>query len=238
MNEYRITVNGKEKKIVKLPSGRHEVTLEQWNNAYKYVELALEANRLFEEGKIEESQAKIIESMCGTISALGKGITYEELLQVDYNKINNLFLIQFDWLSKENVKREFRIKGKKFIVPKFEKATCGDFMDVMSLLAMHEDYNDAEKGLLIAAVYMRNGEYYQDLEEINERIEFLKQYGRMDLFYSCAFFLSSSLKSYKIDIQRHLAVVKEVEKLTSTLVSWGTILYSQTLQRQEYFRTM
>ena len=238
MNEYRITVNGKEKKIVKLPSGRHEVTLEQWNNAYKYVELALEANRLFEEGKIEESQAKIIESMCGTISALGEGITYDELLQVDYNKINNLFLIQFDWLSKENVKREFRIKGKKFIVPKFEKATCGDFMDVMSLLAMHEEYNDAEKGLLIAAVYMRNGEYYQDLEEINGRIEFLKQYGRMDLFYSCAFFLSSSLKNYKIDIQRHLAVVKEVEKLTSTLVSWGTILYSQTLQRQESFRTM
>ena len=47
MNEYRITANGKEKKIVKLPSGRHEVTLEQWNNAFKYVELAMDANAGF-----------------------------------------------------------------------------------------------------------------------------------------------------------------------------------------------
>ena len=238
MNEYRITANGNEKKIVKLPSGRHDVTIEQWNNAYKYIELAMEANRLFEEGQVEKSQAKVIESMCGTIAALGVGITFDELMSVDYNKINNLFLVQFGWLSEEKPKREFKIKGKKFTVPKFEQGSCGDFMDVMSLLAMHEEYNDAEKGLLIAAVYMRDGEYYQDLEEINQRIEFLKQYGRMDLFYSCAFFLSSSLKSYKIDIQRHLAVVEEMEKLTSTLVSWATILYSQTLQSQESFRTM
>jgi len=237
MNEYRITANGKEKKIVKLPTGRHEVTLEQWNNAYKYVELAVEANRLFEEGKLEKSQAKIIESMCGTIAALGVGITFDELMSVDYNKINNLFLIQFGWLSEEKPKKEFKIKGKKFTVPKFEQGTCGDFMDVMSLLAMHEEYNDAEKGLLIAAVYMRNGEYYQDLEEINQRIEFLKKYGRMDLFYSCAFFLLSSLSSYKIDTQRHLAVVEEMEKLTSTLVSWATILYSQVSQKLESFRT-
>jgi hypothetical protein len=159
-------------------------------------------------------------------------------MQVEYNKINNLFLIQFGWLSEEKPKRNFKIKGKKFTVPNYEQGTCGDFMDVMSLLAMHEEYNDAEKGLLIAAVYMRNGEYYQDLEEINQRIEFLKKYGKMDLFYSCAFFLFSSLKSYKIDTQRHSAVVKELEKQTSTLVSWGTILYSQTLQSQEYFRTM
>ena len=109
-------------------------------------------------------------------------------------------------------------------------------MDVMSLLAMHEEYNDAEKGLLIAAVYMRNGEYYQDLEEINQRIEFLKKYGRMDLFYSAAFFLLSSLRSYKIDTQRHSAVVEEMVKLTSTLVSWATILYSQVSQKLEYFR--
>jgi hypothetical protein len=238
MNEYRITANGKEKKIVKLPTGRHEVTLEQWNDAYKYVELAVEANRLFEEGKLEESQAKVIESMCGTIASLGEGITYDELLNVEFNKINNLFLIQFGWLSEEKPKRNFKIKGKKFSVPKFEQGSCGDFMDVMSLLAMHEEYNDAEKGLLIAAVYMRNGEYYQDLEEINQRIEFLKKYGRMDLFYSCAFFLFSSLKSYKIDTRRHSAVVKELENLTSTLVSWATILYSQTLQNAEYFRTM
>jgi hypothetical protein len=238
MNEYRITANGNEKKIVKLPSGRHDVTIEQWNNAYKYIELAMEANRLFEEGQVEKSQAKVIESMCGTIAALGAGITFEELMQVDYNKINNLFLIQFGWLSEEKPKRNFKIKGKKFTVPNYEQGTCGDFMDVMSLLAMHEEYNDGEKGLLIAAVYMRNGEYYQDLEEINQRIEFLKKYGRMDLFYSCAFFLFSSLKSYKIDTRRHSAVVKELENLTSTLVSWGTILYSQTLQSQEYFRTM
>ena len=237
MNEYRITANGKGKKIVKLPTGRHEVTLEQWNNAYKYVELAVEANRLFEEGKLEESQAKVIESMCGTIAALGEGITYDELLNVEFNKINNLFLIQFGWLSEEKPKRNFNIKGKKFSVPKFEQGTCGDFMDVMSLLAMHEEYNDAEKGLLIAAVYMRNGEYYQDLEEINQRIEFLKKYGRMDLFYSCAFFLLSSLSSYKIDTQRHSAVVEELEKLTSTLVSWATILFSQVSQRLESFRT-
>jgi hypothetical protein len=188
MNEYRITANGNEKKIVKLPSGRHDVTIEQWNNAYKYIELAMEANRLFEEGQVEKSQAKVIESMCGTIAALGAGITFEELMQVEYNKINNLFLIQFGWLSEEKPKRNFKIKGKKFSVPNYEQGTCGDFMDVMSLLAMHEEYNDAEKGLLIAAVYMRNGEYYQDLEEINQRIEFLKKYGKNGLILFVRFF--------------------------------------------------
>ncbi len=73
---------------------------------------------------------------------------------------------------------------------------------------------------------------------MNQRIDMEKQHGRMDLFYSTAFFLFSSLKSYKIDIQRHSAVVEEMEKLTSTLVSWATILYSQTLQSREYFHTM
>jgi hypothetical protein len=107
MNEYRITANGNEKKIVKLPSGRHDVTIEQWNNAYKYIELAMEANRLFEEGQVEKSQAKVIESMCGTIAALGAGITFEELMQVDYNKINNLVPHSVRVVKRRKAKAQF-----------------------------------------------------------------------------------------------------------------------------------
>ena len=237
MNTFTITANGKSKKDVKIPSGRYDVNIEQWNKAQEHLNTALKANNLFEEGKLEESQKLAVESMCGTMSELSIGLEMDDLLHMDMDKVNNLFMIQFAWLQNETPKRKFKIKGKKFEIPNFGERSCGDFVDTMSLLSIYEDYQDADKGIIIAAIYMREGEYYQDLQEIEERIEFLKKYGRMDLFYSCAFFLLSSMRNHKINMQPHLQLKAEMEKLTSTLNAWASTLYLQTLQNQTYFRT-
>jgi len=237
MNTFTITANGKSKKDVKLPSGRYDVNIEQWSKAQEHLNTALRANDLLEEGKLEESQKLAVESMCGTMSALSIGLEMDDLLRMDMDKVNNLFMLQFAWLQNETPKRKFKIKGKKFEIPNFGERSCGDFVDTMSLLSIYEDYQDADKGIIIAAIYMREGEYYQDLQEIEERIEFLKKYGRMDLFYSCAFFLLSSTRNHKINMQPHLQLKAEMEKLTSTLNAWVSTLYLQTLQNQTYFRT-
>ena len=237
MNTFTITANGKSKKDVKLPSGRYDVNIEQWSKAQEHLNTALKANDLLEEGKLEESQKLAVESMCGTMSALSIGLEMDDLMRMDMDKVNNLFMMQFAWLQNETPKRKFKIKGKKFEIPNFGERSCGDFVDTMSLLSIYEDYQDADKGIVIAAIYMREGEYYQDLQEIEERIEFLKKYGRMDLFYSCAFFLLSSTRSHKINMQPHLQLKAEMEKLTSTLNAWASTLYLQTLQNQTYFRT-
>jgi len=237
MNTFTITANGKSKKDVKIPSGRYDVNIEQWSKAQEHLNTALKANDLFEESKLEESQKLAVESMCGTMSALSIGLEMDDLMRMDMDKVNNLFMMQFAWLQNETPKRKFKIKGKKFEIPNFGERSCGNFVDTMSLLSIYEDYQDADKGVLIAAIYMREGEYYQDLQEIEERIEFLKKYGRMDLFYSCAFFLLSSTRNHKINMQPHSQLKVEMEKLTSTLNAWVSTLYLQTLQNQTYFRT-
>ena len=237
MNTFTITANGKSKKDVKLPSGRYDVNIEQWSKAQEHLNTALKANDLLEEGKLEESQKLAVESMCGTMSALSIGLEMDDLMRMDMDKVNNLFMMQFAWLQNETPKRKFKIKGKKFEIPNFGERSCGDFVDTMSLLSIYEDYQDADKGIIIAAIYMREGEYYQDLQEIEERIEFLKKYGRMDLFYSCAFFLLNSTRNHKINMQPHSQLKVEMEKLTSTLNAWASTLYLQTLQNHKYFRT-
>ena len=179
MNTFTITANGKSKKDVKIPSGRYDVSIEQWSKAQEHLNTALKANDLLEEGKLEESQKLAVESMCGTMSALSIGLDMDDLLRMDMDKVNNLFMMQFAWLQNETPKRKFKIKGKKFEIPNFGERSCGDFVDTMSLLSIYEDYQDADKGIIIAAIYMREGEYYQDLQEIEERIEFLKKYGRI-----------------------------------------------------------
>jgi hypothetical protein len=236
MKVYTIRANEKFSKYVSLPTGRHEVTIEQWAKAYEYIELAEKANNLLNEGKFEESQKLAVESMCGTMSALSEGLEMDDLLRMDVDKANNLFLTQFDWLQNEKPKQKFKINGKNFEMPNFGERTCGDFVDTMSLLSVYEQYKDADKGIVVAAIYMREGEYYQDLQEIEERIEFLKKYGRMDLFYSCAFFLLSSMRNHKINTEQHSILKAELEKLMSTLSAWVSTLYLQTLQNQTYFR--
>lgn len=237
MKTYNIKTNGSKTKEARLPDGRHEVTLEQWNKAYEYLDMAIKANDLLEEEKNEESQLLAIESMCGTMASLSRNLNKYDLMHMNKDKVNNLFLIQFAWLSNERHKREFNVNGKKFLIPNFAKGTCGDFMDAVSLLSSYGEHEDSEKGLVVAAIYMRQGEYYQDIEEINERMEFLKKYGRMDLFSSAAFFLLSSLRNHKIDMRQHSNLKKEMEKLTSTLNAWATILYSQASQNRAFFRT-
>jgi len=233
MNKFALKINGEEKKEVLTPTGRHEVTIEQWDKAYKWLDLAAEANQDFEDGNTDEAQRKIVASICGTIEALSIGITYDELIQIKWDKVNKLFMIAFSWLQEEEPKKEFKIKGKKFYVPDFMRGTAGDFMDVMSLLSALKENEEHEKGLLIAAIYMRDGEYYQDLEEINARVEFLREHGRMDLFYSCAFFLLNSLKIFNQITPQPLVLLEEMAKLTSTLNSWGSTLYLHTRQNRE-----
>ena len=248
MNIFTITANGKSKKDVKIPSGRYDVNIEQWSKAQEHLNTALKANDLFEEGKLEESQKLAVESMCGTMSALSIGLEMDDLLRMDMDKVNNLFMMQFAWLQNETPKRKFKIKGKKFEIPNFGERSCGDFVDTMSLLSIYEDYQDADKGIIIEdksnpeknlSHEFKSNEIFKasDLPEIEERIEFLKKYGRMDLFYSCAFFLLNSMRSHKINMQPHLALKAEMEKLTSTLNAWASTLYLQTLQNQTYFRT-
>lgn len=224
MNTYSFKINGVDTKEFHLPTGRHEVTITQWREAYKYLQLADDAREAEDEGKFEEAQSKIIQSIVGTIASLSHGITYDELMQVNYTKLNNLFLTQFAWLQNEQPKKEFKIKGKRFVMPNFMKTSAGDFQDCMDLLKMLKEEEEPDKGLVIAAIYMRNGEYYQDLEEIKARIEFLREHGRMDLFYACSFFFLNSLRAFKITSLQPLAVA-EMEKLTQPLNAWASMLY-------------
>lgn len=217
MNTYAVKVNGEETKEFRVPTGRHEVTYEKWNQAYEYFVMAEEASRDMEDGDIEDATKRGIESICRTIESLSDGITYDELMQVNWAKLQNIFVIAFGWIQDEKPKTKFKINGRKFSIPDFMKGTAGDFMDVMSLLSSMKDIEESNKGIVVAAVYMREGEYYQDLQEIEERIEFLKKYGRMDLFYSISFFLLSSLRIFNLDTQRHSRLVGELESLTSLL---------------------
>lgn len=215
MNTYAVKVNGEETKEFRVPTGRHEVTYEQWKEAYTYFVMAEDARSSMEDGDVEGATKSAIESICRTIEALSDGITYDELMQVNWSKLENLFLIAFGWIQDEEPKTKFKINGKKFSIPDFMRGTAGDFMDVMSLLSSMKDIDESNKGIVVAAVYMREGEYYQDLQEIEERIEFLKKYGRMDLFYSISFFLLSSLRSFSLDTPQHLPLVEELESLIS-----------------------
>jgi hypothetical protein len=234
MKEFNITANGKSTKTVLVPDGRHEVTIEKWNEAYKWMEQSAQAEQLFEDGDYEKSQMLLVESMCGTMEALSTNLLRSDLMQMDFDKVNNLFLMQFAWLTNESPKKNFKIKGKKFSVPNFKEGSIGDFYDAMSTMQKLKENEDADRGVVIAAVYMRQGEYYQDLQEIDDRIEFLKEHGRMDLFYSCAFFFLNSLKKHKGHISPPSHLVAELERLTSHLNGWATILYSQIRLKQGY----
>ena len=237
MKEFKITSNGETKYTALMPDGRHEVTLEQWNTAYPYLVETKEAEKLYEDGDIANAQIMLVKSMCGTMAALSENLEYDDLININFDKLNNLFLVQFSWLTNENPKKEFNINGKKFNVPNFETGSAGDFMDVMSLISALNDHEEADKGLAIAAIYMREGEYEQDVDKIMERKEFLKKHGRMDLFYSAAFFLRNSLRAHKANITVPLTLVLEVEKLASVLNGWATILYSLILLKLEYSQT-
>jgi hypothetical protein len=146
MNTFTITANGLSKKDVKLPSGRHDVTIAQWVKAHEYLEIAIKANDLLNEGKFEESQKLAVESMCGTMSSLSEGLDMDDLLRMEMDKVNNLFMMQFSWLQNEVPKQKFKINGRKFQMPNFGERTCGDFVDTMSLLSVYENTRTQTKG--------------------------------------------------------------------------------------------
>lgn len=226
MNRYSLTIDGHAKTFY-LPTGRHEITIDKWRKAYKYMEMSDKAQYLLDEGKVLESQAMAIESICGTMCELSDGLEYRDLILAPWDKIYNLSLIAFDWIQKEKPKTEFKINGRRFIVPDFHRRSAGDFQDVTQMLQVMERENEADKGALIAAVYMRDGEYYQDLQEIQDRVEFVKKHAKMDLFYACSFFLLNSMRHFKVITQQHLEEVREMERLTSTSLNLATTLYFQ-----------
>lgn len=237
MNRFSFKANGITQKEFWIPTGRYDITYKQWNEAYPFIQLADEAMKDFEAGNTLDAQRKSIESICRVIAALSKGITYEELIMVEWDKINNLFVTQFAFLQREAPKEIFEIKGRKFSIRTFEKGTAGDFMDCTDLLKQIEQSSEIDKGILIAAVYLRDGEYYQDLQAIEERISWLKEHARMDVIYACSFFLLNFMRKWGESMQRHSAVVAELEKGMSTLNAWVTTLYLQTLRPQAFSPT-
>jgi hypothetical protein len=146
----------------------------------------------------------------------------------------NLFISDFGWIKDEMPKKELLIKGKKFLIPNFDKKSAGDFMDLYDLTQQITDKNSADYGLLIAAVYLKDGEYHQDLEDLEKRKEFFKKYAKMDLFYSCTFFLFNTLQKYKPDIVQPMELQQEAEKVISTLNVWDTIPYLLLWPKVEY----
>ena len=237
MKKYILTENQTDKKTLLVPEGRHEVSYDQWNEAYKYLELSNKAKEAFEEGNYTEASLKGLESIARLISSLSSGVSYEELIKLPPIKLNNIFLLDFGWLANEKPKKKFTIKGRKFNVPNFSNASAGDFMDVMSMImTIEKSKNEMDFGLMVAAVYMREGEYKQDEAAILERVEFLKKYAKMDVLYSAGFFLTNFLVNLRLPIEQHLSkeAQKELLKLTSSLSAWVTSLYSQALQKAEY----
>jgi hypothetical protein len=228
-------IAGIEKVKFKVPEGRHEVSYDKWMNAYPYIKLAEEAQQALDLGDNLTATQKSIESMTHVICELSEGIRYDQLIKIKMDKINNLFLTAFNWLGNERPKKEFNINGKKFIIPEFINASAGDFMDCTALIqVLNENVAEEEKGLIIGAVYMRDGQYIQDLQSINERKEFLKKYAKMDFFFSCSFFLLNSLQVLGIHSSLHLTHREELQKLISSLNEWATILYLQASQKQVY----
>ena len=236
MKKYNLTENGKKKYTLLVPEGRHEVSYDQWKDAYQYLEMAHEAKADFENNLYAEATKKSITSIINLIAALCEGVTFEQLKKISFDKLKNIFIFEFGWLSKEQPKKKFKINGRVFEIPDFSKKTAGDFMDVMDLIAQVNDKkDDAELGLVIAAIYMREGEYEQDIDKINERKEFLKRYAKMDVLFGAGFFFSNSLLNLEKSMLLHLAgqAVKELERLTSCLSGWAIILYLQALQKAE-----
>lgn len=237
MRKYNIKINEKVTLSFKTPVGRKEVSYKQWSDAYKHIKISLKAKEEYEKGNINKASMLSVESMARIICALSKGVKYEDLIKLPISKLNNLFILEFSWLSNELPKRKFKVKNLKVEIPNFNKASAGDFMDTMSYLNLIKDKeNHAELGVVIAAIYSKGGEYYQDEDNINKRIEFFKEHAKMDLFYSASFFLTSSLVNLKIPIKQHLSekAQRVIVKTTSYLNAWVTTLCSPALQKVEY----
>ena len=236
MRKYKITEQGIGKLTLNVPEGRHEVTYDQWKDGYEYIKLAQSAKDDFDEGLYLEATKKSVESITHLMAHLCTGATYEQLKLVPYEKLNEIFILEFSWLSKEQPKKEFKIKERTFTMPEFLNKTAGDFMDVMDLIGqLNDKQDDAELGLTIAAIYMREGDYKQDLDKINERKDFLRKYAKMDVLYSAGFFLTNSLNNLDKSTLQLLAhqVEKELVRITSSLHAWATILYLQASQKVE-----
>lgn len=220
-------------KEVKTPQGRHEVSYDTWVNAYKYIQLAQEADNLYQDGQYYEASEKAIESICRIMCALSEGLEYQDLIMVNHDKINNIFITLFAWLQNEQPKKEFIINGNRYSMPSFINDSAFEFMDTLQMLQQIDGASEADKGLIIAAIYLRDHVYVDDLQEIEARKEYFKKHAKMDLFYSCAFFLRSSIMRLgRSSLQ--LSKLPELELLTSNLAHWVSILYLQALQKHKY----
>jgi len=224
-----IELNGKEFKV---PQSRSEVSYSQWKEAYKHINLADEAREAYEAGNDEKATILVIEHLASIVSSLSIGVTKEDLLQVKYEQLVNLHILHFKWISDEEPKTKFIIKGKKFDVPDFGKMSALQLMDCMALIQQMKEDDEVDKGVVIASIYCRE-QYTQDFEDLQAKQQFLKDNANLDLFYSCSFFLQSGLAHLPSYTLHHL-LAEAVEMLTSNLNDWGSILYLQVLQKQPY----
>ncbi len=214
------------------PQGRHEVTYEQWSKAYEGIQKVEEAKQSYEEGDDIKATQLIVEHVCHIVSSLSVGVSKDDLLKANFEQVNNLFLVYFSWIWDEEPKRKLKIKGKEFDIPDFGKRSGLELMDCMQLLQQMDSDNDAEKGLVIASIYAEE-KYKQDFEGLEQKKQWLKDNAKLDLFYSCAFFLRSGTKTLGKSILPP-SIEQEVAKLTSTLNDWVCTLYLQVLQKREY----
>ena len=216
----------------KLPEGRHEVTYDQWSEAIKQIKEIDEAQNLYESGDYSQSNSKVIRAMSKMIVALSDGnVKEDDLLNCEWDKVNNIFATCFSWIHNEPPKKEFIVNGKTLVIPNFNNTTGLQLMDATAYLQQIDEAEDHEKGLVIATIYTSE-KYTQDLVEYEKRKEWLKKYAKLDLFYSCAFFLRNTMKKLPLYIPQPL-VVQEVEKLTKRLNALATTLYLLTYQESK-----
>ena len=216
----------------KIPQGRHEVSYDQWKNAYAGIKKAEEAKQAYEDGDNEQATILTIEHMADIISKLSIGVTTKEILQAPFDQITNLFITKFDWIWNEEAKAKFKIKGKYFDIPNFGRMSGMQLMDCMQLIQQMEGDDEIDKGLIIASIYTQE-KYEQDFENLEAKKQFLKDNAKLDLFFACAFFLRSGIQNLK-GYTLPASIGAEVESLTSTLNDWVCILYLQVLQKREY----
>lgn len=213
----------------KAPESRSEITYQQWSKAYPYIKQVYEAQELIDGSDYLKATSMTIDAICGMISELSIGVKKEDLLNCDWSKVNKIFASVFSFIQNEPPKTEFKVNGKNLKVPDFNITTGLQLMDATAYLQQIKENSDEEKGLVIATIYSSE-KYTQDLQEYEKRKEWLKKYAKMDLFYSCAFFLRNSIKILKLSTLPPL-VETEVEKLTKDIVGLATTQYLLLSQR-------
>lgn len=224
-----ITIQIETGKEFRCPEKRSEITYEQWAKAYEHLKKVEEGQDLLEKGNYIDSSKITIRGICGMIAELSEGITEQELLMCDWDKVNKIFASVFSFIQNEPPKNKFEVGGKTLTIPDFNLTTGLQLMDCTAYLQQITESGDHEKGLIIASVYTTE-KYTQDLKAFEDRKEWIRKHGRMDLFYSASFFLLNSIKRLKLFTLPH-SIQEEVEVLTKDLVGLATIQYLLVSQK-------